>query len=97
MKLKPQKEKIRLTDVFKDMFSKLDKSSSTSITVDVDGGITVENFKRIIDYTKDSIVIDSKMKTVYMYGENMEITFCDKNYVTARGDIKKIEIFPKEV
>ena len=97
MKLKPVKEKIHLADVFKDMFSKVDKSSATSITVDVDGGITMENFKRIVDYTNEKAVIETGIKTVYIYGEKLQITFCDKHYATARGDIRKIEIFSKEV
>ena len=97
MKLKPVKEKIHLVDVFREMFSKVDKSSATSITVDVDGGITMENFKRIIDYTDRKAVIETGIKTVYIYGEKLQITFCDKHYATARGDIRKIEIFSKEV
>ena len=97
MKLKPVKEKIHLVDVFREMFSREDKSSATSITVDVDGGITMENFKRIIDYTNRKAVIETGVKKVYIYGENLQITFCDKHYATARGDIRKIEIFSKEV
>ena len=97
MKLKPAREKISLKDVFWDMFSKTDISAATSITVDVGGGITMENFKRIIDYTKEKAVIETCRKMVYVYGENLEITYCDKHYAAARGDIRKIEIFSKEV
>ena len=97
MKLKPLREKIPIKDVLKDMFSKVDKSAATSITVDVAGGITMENFKRIIDYTREKAVIETGIKIVYIYGENLEITFCDRHYATARGNIRKIEIFSKEV
>lgn len=97
MKLKPLKEKINLTAVVREIFSKTDKSADASITVDVDGGIILENFKRIIDYTKDKAVIETKRKTVYIYGENLEITFCDKNFAAAHGEIIKIELFSKEV
>ncbi|MBR2028884.1 MAG: YabP/YqfC family sporulation protein [Oscillospiraceae bacterium] len=97
MKLKPVKEKIKFKDVLREMFSKADKSSATSIAVDVDGGITVENFRRIVDYTKEKAVIETRTKTVYIYGEKLEIIFCDRHYATARGDIRKIEIFSKEV
>ena len=97
MRLKLLKEKIYLTDVIRDIFSKTDKSVNTSITVDVNGGITLENFKKIVDYTKDRAVIETKRKMVYIYGENLEITFCDKNYATAHGKITKIELFSKEV
>ena len=97
MKLKPLKERIKLTDVMSDIISKTDKAVNTSITVDVNGGITLENFRRIVDYTRDKTVIETKRKTVYIYGENLEITFCDKNYATAHGKITKIELFSKEV
>ena len=97
MKLKPLKERIKLTDVMSDIISKTDKSVNTSITVDVNGGITLENFRRIVDYTKNKAVIETKRKMVYIYGENLEITFCDKNYATAHGKITKIELFSKEV
>lgn len=86
-----------MTDVIRDVFSKTDKSADTSISIDINGGITLENFKRIVDYTKDKAVIETKRKMVYIYGENIEITFCDKNYATAHGNITKIELFSKEV
>ena len=50
MRLKLLKEKIYLTDVIRDIFSKADKSVNTSITVDVNGGITLENFKKYLDF-----------------------------------------------
>ena len=49
MRLKLLKEKIYLTDVIRDIFSKADKSVNTSITVDVNGGITLENASELKD------------------------------------------------
>ena len=95
MKLKPEKEKITIINVLQDIFSKRDTSSAASVTVDVDGGITMENFRKIIDYTNHKAVIETKHKTVYIYGEDIVITHCDKHFATAQGDIRKIEIFSK--
>lgn len=97
MKLKPDKEKISFSKVVKEMCSKIDKSSSTSLNIDLDGGITLENFKKIVDYKSDKVVIETKQKRVYIYGEKLSITYCDKHFATANGDIRKIEIFSKEV
>ena len=97
MKLKPEKEKVTFGRVLKEIFSKTDKSSATSLAVDIDGGITMENFRRIIDYTGEKIAIETKYKTVYIYGEKLVITYCDKHFATACGNIEKIEIFSNGV
>ena len=97
MKLKPYKEKIPVINTVKDICSKIDASSATDITIDVDGGITLENFKRIVDYQSDRLVIETKQKKVYIYGEELTIASCDKHFATAIGNIKKIEIFSKDV
>jgi len=96
MKLKPIKEKISMKTVISEMLSKTDKSSAASICIDVDGGIILENFRRIIDYKSDRVAISTKDKIVYIYGYNLSITYCDKHYATASGNIEKIEIFPGE-
>ena len=97
MKLKPSKDKTAMKDVFREMFSKRDTSSATSLTIDIDGGITLENFKKLIDYTSSKTIIETKHKLVYIYGNNLVITYCDKHYATACGDIERVEIFSKEV
>lgn len=95
LKLKPIKEKILFKDVIREMISKTDKSSPSSITIDIDGGITVENFRKIIDYTDKKVAMETKQKLVYIYGENIAITHCDRHFATACGTIEKIEIFSK--
>ena len=97
MKLKPTKEKTPLLNVFKEMFSKNDVSSNTSLSIDTDGGVTLENFKKLLNYTSQKAVIETKQKIVYIYGENIVITCCDKHFAMANGDITKIELFSKEV
>ncbi|MBE6894060.1 MAG: hypothetical protein E7483_00420 [Ruminococcaceae bacterium] len=93
MRLKPVKEKISIKTVINEMFSKTDKSSAASICIDVDGGIVLENFRRIIDYKSDRVAIETRYKFVYIYGSNLSITYCDKHFASACGDIEKIEIF----
>lgn len=97
MKLKPTKETVSFLNVFKEMFSKNDKSSDTSLSIDIEGGITLENFKRLLSYTSQKATIETKQKIVYIYGENIVITCCDKHFAMAKGDITKIELFSKEV
>lgn len=97
MKLKPYKEKNSLLKAVKDIYSKVDTSSATAIAIDVDGGIVIENLKKIIDYQHNKLVIETKDKTVYIYGENLTIASCDKHFAAMYGNIEKIEIFSKEV
>lgn len=97
MKLKPYKDKIKFNQVFKMIFSRTDYSSDTSICIDIDGGITLENFKKLIDYQKDRISIETKDKIVYIFGQNLLVENCSKHFATICGIINKIEIFSKEV
>ena len=97
MKLKPQREKIAFTEMLKILKSTGDNTSSTAITLDVDGGVCFENFKRILECRSDKIVIETKKKTVYIYGQNLILDRCNIHSATACGEIEKIEIFAKEV
>ena len=97
MKLKPQREKIAFKEMLKILKSTSDSTSNTAITLDVDGGICFENFKKILECRENKIVIETKRKTVYIYGQNLTLNSCSIHSATACGEIEKIEIFAKEV
>lgn len=97
MKLKPCKEKKAVSAVLKDIYSVSQQVSPTSVTIDVDGCVTLENFKRLINYNKDMIAMETRDKTVYIYGEKLVVTACNRYSAVVRGCINSIELFPKEV
>ena len=97
MRLKPNKEKQSMNVFLKDIYSVGQQSSSTSINIDIDGCINLENFKKLLNYEKNEISLETRDKTVYIYGTDLSITTCNKYTATVCGDIVKIEMFPKEV
>jgi len=96
MKLKPCKEKKPVSKIIKDIYSVSQDASPTSISIDINGCTTLENFNKIIDYNGRMIALETYNKTVYIYGDNITITACNKYNATVSGEIMKIEIFTKE-
>lgn len=95
MKLKPCKDKSTLPKIIKDTYSFSQQVASTSIAIDVNGCVVLENFKRLVDYTNEMIALETKDKTVYLYGENIVLTSCNRYTAAVSGRIFKIEIFSK--
>ena len=97
MKLKVKKEKHSAILALKSIFFNMDTTTQCLVSVDVDGGIILENFKKIRDYNNTGIVLETKEKIVYIYGEDIKITFTGKRTAVAAGQITKIEMFEMEV
>ena len=82
----------------KNIFKSVDDLvNNTAIAIDDSGSVVLENFRKVIDYTSEKLVMETNRKVIYIYGENLIILSCDKHNATAKGNIAKIEIFPKEV
>lgn len=97
MKLKVNKAKDSIWGGIKTIYSNKPNVAQCVISIDVDGYTTLENFKKINDYTENKIVIETSQKNVYIYGEELKLVSCNKCTAIADGLIKKIEIFDKEV
>ena len=97
MKLKPNREKKTVIDVFKDIYSNENEAAQTAISIDINGCINIDSFKRLIDYRQDSIVIETRQKRVYIYGEDLTILSCNRHSAVCNGKIRKIELFENEV
>lgn len=98
MKLKINKEKDNILQGIKTIYSSpTGNISQCIISIDIDGFVTLENFKKIKDYTESKIIIETAQKNVYIYGQNLKVNSCSKRTATASGKIQKIEIFDKEV
>ena len=97
MKLKPYKEKMSVKKYIQDTYSINSKSNSASINIDIEGCINLENFKKLLNYEKNEIALETKDKSVYIYGTDLSITTCNRYTATVYGDINKIEMFSKEV
>ena len=95
MKLKPCKDKSTLPQIIKDTYSVSQQVSATSITIDVNGCIVLENFKKLIDYSSKMIALETNDKTVYIYGENIVLASCNRYNAVVCGEIFKVEIFSK--
>ncbi len=96
MILKPYKEKRHFSDVIKEIYSNNTEVSNTVIAFDAKGMVNVENFKKIADYSNEKIVLETKEKTIYIYGEDMSLLSCQKNCAVCTGNIFRIELFDTE-
>ncbi|MBQ9845366.1 MAG: hypothetical protein IJO54_04725 [Oscillospiraceae bacterium] len=97
MKLKPYREKQPLSKAIKDIYSLAQDAAGVSVTIDVNGCVVIEDFRRIIEYNGDMIAVENRDKRVYLYGHNITVTSCSRYSATVCGEIEKIEIFSKEV
>ncbi|MBQ6896355.1 MAG: YabP/YqfC family sporulation protein [Oscillospiraceae bacterium] len=95
MRLKPSKEKRTFINSVKDIYSISHSVCPVSVSVDINGCVVLENFRRIISYDKNMIAMETDIKTVYIYGENIRVTACNRYSASVCGDIQKIEIFPR--
>ncbi|MEG0019294.1 MAG: YabP/YqfC family sporulation protein [Oscillospiraceae bacterium] len=97
MKLKVNKEKDNVLNGIKTIYSKAYEGAQCIISIDINGFVMIENFKKIKDYTINKIIIETKQKNVYIYGEQLKVITCNRQTATVNGTIQKIEIFDKEV
>ncbi len=65
----------------------------TLITMDVAGGVVIDGASRFLNYDNRKISVNSKGKTIYIYGEDLKITAYSKENISIRGTIEKIEFF----
>lgn len=91
--LKTYKDKRSFTDFVKEIYSDKVETSNTVIAFDANGVVNIENFKRIADYGNSKIVLETKEKSIYIYGENLSLLSCRKNCAVCTGNISKIELF----
>ena len=68
-------------------------AAHTFIALSVDGNLSVENFKKLLDYREDKIVLSAGNKTLYIYGERLKVLSYNKYDINITGEIKKLEIF----
>ncbi len=66
---------------------------STFISIDCQNGMIIETFQKIIDYTRQKIVIMASDKYIYVYGENITVKSFSKSEIQLNGKIQKIEFF----
>ena len=97
MKLKPNKEKNSIASALKDIYSMENDAVQTSISIDVNGCVNLEGFKKLIDYKNDKIIIETRQKRVYIYGDDLTILGCSKHNAVCSGKIVRIELFENEV
>ena len=66
---------------------------STFISIDCQNGMIIETFQKIIDYTREKIVVMASNKYIYVYGENITVKTFSKSEIQLEGKIQKIEFF----
>ena len=97
MKLKANKEKQTVMSSLRDIYSMENDAVQTAIAIDVNGCVTLESFKKLVDYRNDKIIIETKQKRVYIYGEELVILSCSKHNAVCCGKISRIELFENGV
>lgn len=68
-------------------------ATPTFISIDINNGVVVESFKKLIDFTDKTVSISAADKNIYIYGEMLQITSFSKTTVYISGKVTKIEIF----
>lgn len=91
MKIKKNSESI--LQVMKSVTDIENIANPTFLSLDLNGGLVVESFSKLLDYDNDKISISAAGKTIYIYGENMKITTFSKSVLHVQGSIIKIELF----
>ena len=94
---KPKYSKTTINDILYSMSKNAGNISPCIISIDITGSVIIENFKKLREYTKDKIIVQSKEKIVYIFGSKLKITSCNKFSAMIKGEINKIEIFENEV
>ena len=97
MKLKPNKERINVVDALKDIYSLENDAVQTSVSIDINGCVTLDSFRKLIDYRNDIIILETSKNRVYIHGENLVILACSKHNAVCSGKITKIELFENGV
>ncbi len=67
--------------------------NQTIISLDLSGNLTIEGFKKLIDYTDTMIQLKAFNKILYIYGTNINIASCTKHGANVMGNIERIEIY----
>lgn len=97
MKLKTNREKHTVAEALKDIYSMGNDAVQTSISIDINGCVSLDSFKKLVDYRSDKIIIETRQKRIYIYGEDLVILSCSKHNAVCNGKIVRIEIFDNGV
>lgn len=65
----------------------------TFISIDSRNGMIIETFQKIIDYSREKIVVMASNKNICVYGENIIVKSFSKSEIQLEGKIQKIEFF----
>ena len=68
-------------------------AAHTFLALSVDGRLSVESFKKLLDYQEDRIVLSAGGKTLYIYGDNLKVLSYNKYDINITGKVTKFEIF----
>ena len=96
MKPKPFRKKEGIAAAFRDIYSNANQYGETEISIDTNGFVAIDNFKKLIDYRKGVVVAATVRKRIYIYGENLVIVSCGKNSAVCKGDISRVEMYESE-
>ncbi len=91
MSIKYKKDGV--VQAFRSIADKDISAVSTLLSVDINGNLIVESFRKLIEYDSNKISLDTGCKLVYIYGQNMKILTFSKAQLQIDGEITKIEFF----
>lgn len=91
--MKVKKHRESFFDGIKSIADRKASAVSTFISMDINGSVIIEGFKKLIDYTDRGVTVNANGKLVYLHGESLKITACNKYNIFVSGKITSIELF----
>lgn len=61
------------------------------ITVTGRGGIDIENYKSILEYSDTSVSVNTSAGILYVEGEKLELKAVTAEYISVKGRVKGLE------
>lgn len=83
--------KDRIKTVINNLTEKSAEINKTLISIDTNGNISIENFKKLLQCTDTYISLLADRKQINIYGSKILILGCDKHTCYMSGNIERIE------
>ncbi len=80
----------------KESFSENEYFSPALFTLNLKGELVIEGFNKLNEYNEKVVNISAFNKQIYIYGENLTLSYFTKDTIQIVGKINSIEVFEVE-
>lgn len=89
--MNPNNKKDGIMQVFRSVTDASLSAVPTFLSIDINGNLIIESFRKLIEYNSKSIILNTGTKQVYIYGEKLCIKSFSRTQLQIDGKITKIE------